>query len=169
MQTHVTYDEREQDRKERDRATGRRSLLGTNMCQYCGSANGVTVVWDDPEDIENDAHTFEPCSMCNVEGEMPLSLELLGRDPDRSIIFTGRTRSVVTARLRAWMNANKNQIDGLTLSIHEEESYLITMRIHRGFAIDWGWGGGVLCYYPKWNQAREAFIDAARYEICQEE
>lgn len=41
MPTISTYDERELDRKERDRATGARSSLGSRMCQECGSPDGM--------------------------------------------------------------------------------------------------------------------------------
>ena len=58
-------DRQEQDRKERDRATGEPSSLGPDVCQYCGSPSGTIVIWTNPEDIADDAHTLEPCPVCN--------------------------------------------------------------------------------------------------------
>ena len=55
----------ERDRRERDRATGSRSLLGADLCQRCGSSDGMIVVWDNPENLGDDTHTLEPCPICN--------------------------------------------------------------------------------------------------------
>jgi len=60
-------DEKETDRKEESRNVyGLRSLLGSDMCQYCGSTDGMMKVWTYPEDITDDRYTLEPCPECNV-------------------------------------------------------------------------------------------------------
>ena len=41
------------------------SGLDPSLCQYCGSVDGMIVVWDDPEDLDNNAHTLRPCPVCN--------------------------------------------------------------------------------------------------------
>ena len=55
--------EMEADRKERDRATYTRSLLGALVCQMCGCEpnTGGTIVWYD----ENDERHEELCPYCN--------------------------------------------------------------------------------------------------------
>ena len=66
-QSDQTFDEKETDREERDRATGNRSLLGTDLCQRCGSPDGRRIVWDDPEDPDNHGFTRERCPECNPD------------------------------------------------------------------------------------------------------
>ncbi len=72
--TQVSHEEMELDRQQRDRATGLCSLLGVDLCQYCGSVYGRRIVWDDPEDLgnwddpkdpRNWAFTWERCQECN--------------------------------------------------------------------------------------------------------
>lgn len=94
-------------------------------------------------------------------------------DPDQPVTFTGSDRDIVLSKLRAWMTANNGEggkpdrVDGLTLTVREEEAYEIVLRTRRGFAIDWGMENAS-CHFYKWSTAQTAFTDACSYEIWPE-
>jgi len=58
------YERAEGDRRERDRATGLRSLLGTGVCQMCGAPGGTggVVAWYDEAGERHE----ELCPYCHV-------------------------------------------------------------------------------------------------------
>ena len=97
-------------------------------------------------------------------------------DPKQSIYFTGSTNSIILSKLKTWMNENNGEdgkpceVDGLTLTVYEEEAYEIYLTWDECY-LTWelAWDGEETTSFDKWNQARNAFIDACSYEIWPEE
>ncbi|MCK4958010.1 MAG: hypothetical protein KAT00_01385 [Planctomycetes bacterium] len=92
-------------------------------------------------------------------------------DPHQPITFTG-SHSNIMRKLKTWMNENNGengkpcQVDGLTLTVHEEETYEIHLTWDECY-LTWelAWNGEETTGFDKWSQARNAFIDACSYEI----